>query len=133
MTDRVIAAARGWIGTPYHLHASRRGAGCDCIGLIRGVWREVAGPEPHPVPQYRHGSADAAPGLIAAQLSMWMDRAAPAPGRVALFRVARTRAPRHLGILTEDGVITAVERRGVVEMRRLPPWRLAGAWAVPEG
>ena len=34
---RVIAAARGWLGTPYHDQASVKSAGCDCLGLARGV------------------------------------------------------------------------------------------------
>ena len=48
--ERVIATARGWLGTPYHDQASLRGVGCDCLGLARGVWREVVGPEPFPIP-----------------------------------------------------------------------------------
>jgi NlpC/P60 family putative phage cell wall peptidase len=46
----VIAVARSWLGTPYHDQASLRGVGCDCLGLARGVWREVVGPEPFPIP-----------------------------------------------------------------------------------
>jgi NlpC/P60 family putative phage cell wall peptidase len=49
---RVVAAARGWLGTPYHDQASVRDVGCDCLGLVRGVWREVVGDEPLPVPPY---------------------------------------------------------------------------------
>ncbi|MEM9842167.1 MAG: peptidase P60, partial [Pseudomonadota bacterium] len=36
----VIEAARAWLGTPYRHQASRRGVGADCLGLIRGVWRD---------------------------------------------------------------------------------------------
>ena len=50
--DRVIAAARVWLGTPYHDQASLKGVGCDCLGLARGVWREVVGSEPFPIPPY---------------------------------------------------------------------------------
>lgn len=39
--EAVIAAARSWLGTPYHHQASRKGVGCDCLGLIRGIWREL--------------------------------------------------------------------------------------------
>lgn len=48
----VVAAARGWIGTPYVHQASAKGAGTDCLGLLRGVWREVQGAEPETVPAY---------------------------------------------------------------------------------
>ena len=49
---RVITAARGWLGTPYHDQASVKGVGCDCLGLVRGVWRELHGAEPLPLPPY---------------------------------------------------------------------------------
>ncbi len=39
--DRVVAIARDWIGTPYVHQASAQGAGCDCLGLLRGVWRAL--------------------------------------------------------------------------------------------
>ena len=39
----IVAAARRWIGTPYHHQGSLRGAGCDCLGLVRGVWRDLYG------------------------------------------------------------------------------------------
>ena len=48
----IVRAARGWIGTPYVHQASVRGAGCDCLGLLRGVWRDCLGPEPETVPPY---------------------------------------------------------------------------------
>ena len=37
-----------WIGTPYRHQASLKGVGCDCLGLVRGVWRAVIGAEPEP-------------------------------------------------------------------------------------
>lgn len=33
---QIIDAARDWIGTPYVHQASAKGAGCDCLGLLRG-------------------------------------------------------------------------------------------------
>src|SRR5690242_12458263 len=43
---RIIAEARAFIGTPYRHQASLKGVGCDCLGLVRGVWRAVYGDEP---------------------------------------------------------------------------------------
>lgn len=51
-SDEVVALARAWIGTPYVHQASKLGGGCDCLGLIRGVWREVYGHEPESIPAY---------------------------------------------------------------------------------
>jgi len=50
--DKVLALAEPWIGTPYRHQASLRGVGCDCLGLIRGVWRELYGSEPELPPPY---------------------------------------------------------------------------------
>ena len=58
---RVIAIARSWLGTPYHDQASLRGVGCDCLGLARGVWREVVGPEPFPIPPYSRDWGETGP------------------------------------------------------------------------
>jgi len=52
LQDEIVAAARGWLGTPYRHQAACRGAGCDCLGLVRGVWREVVGDEPDRPPAY---------------------------------------------------------------------------------
>lgn len=47
-----LAEARKWIGTPYHHQASRAGVGCDCLGLVSGVWRALYGDEPQTLPPY---------------------------------------------------------------------------------
>ena len=39
----IVAETRDWIGTPYRHQASLKGVGCDCLGLVRGVWRNVIG------------------------------------------------------------------------------------------
>ena len=51
-SQAVVARTRAWIGTPYRHQASLIGIGCDCLGLVRGVWREVLGPEPEAAPPY---------------------------------------------------------------------------------
>ena len=48
---RIIAEARAWIGTPYRHQASLKGVGCDCLGLVRGVWRALHGAEPEATPR----------------------------------------------------------------------------------
>ena len=50
--EAIVTAARGWLGTPYHHQASVKGVGSDCLGLIRGIWRELYGPEPEAMPPY---------------------------------------------------------------------------------
>jgi len=55
----VVAEARSWIGTPYRHQASCKGVGCDCLGLVRGVWRAAIGPEPEATPPYAADWAEA--------------------------------------------------------------------------
>jgi len=50
--NAVVSVARDWVGTPYVHQSSVRGAGTDCLGLLRGVWRKVLGGEPEAVPAY---------------------------------------------------------------------------------
>ncbi len=45
MAAAVVAEALSWIGTPYRHQAARKGVGCDCFGLVRGVWRALYGVE----------------------------------------------------------------------------------------
>jgi NlpC/P60 family putative phage cell wall peptidase len=55
----IVHLARAWLGTPYHHQASCRGAGTDCIGLIRGVYRELYGREAQALPAYTRDWAEA--------------------------------------------------------------------------
>ena len=61
----IVAAARGWIGTPYRHQASLKGIGTDCLGLVRGVWREVLGEEPERPPAYGAGWLECRGELLA--------------------------------------------------------------------
>ena len=40
-SDQIVDCARRWIGTPYRHQASRCGVGADCLGLVRGVYRDL--------------------------------------------------------------------------------------------
>lgn len=126
----IVATARGWIGTPYRHLAATRGAGCDCLGLVRGVWAELYGALPE-VPNYRPDARDHRDLLAAAEERL--ERAPLGPGRIVLFRLGSR--PRHCGILVSDNrFIHAQERIGVVEANLTEGWakRVAGCFAFPE-
>jgi NlpC/P60 family putative phage cell wall peptidase len=55
----IACEARRWIGTPYRHQASLHGVGCDCLGLVRGVWRAFYGDEPEVTPAYASDWAEA--------------------------------------------------------------------------
>ncbi len=143
LRERNLTEARGWIGTPYLHQASTKGAGTDCLGLIRGVWRAVVGVEPEVVPPYSPDWSE--PGrvedLLAAGLR-WM-RAVPVaerqPGDVILFRMRDGAVAKHLGIAAENAgspsFIHAYTGHGVVESPLSAPWarRIAACFAFPDG
>jgi NlpC/P60 family putative phage cell wall peptidase len=126
--EAVIAAARSWLGTPYHDQASVRGVGCDCLGLARGVWRDVVGPEPFPVPPYSRdwGEVGAREVLADSAGRMLLPAAAgaPEPGMLLIFRMRDRAVAKHIGVLTErETFIHAYERIGVVEQALTDAWR----------
>jgi NlpC/P60 family putative phage cell wall peptidase len=134
----ILAEARDWIGTPYQHQASAKGAGCDCLGLVRGVWRELYGAEPEAAPAYtpdwaeRHGEETL---LGAARRHMIECSAQEAfPGDVLLFRMAADAPAKHAAILDEgDRLIHAYWARAVVRSRYAPWWRArcAAVFAFP--
>lgn len=137
----VLAAARGWIGTPYVHQASCRGAGTDCLGLLRGVWRAVIGPEPVAVPAYTPDWAEPqGREELLAVARRWLVEKAPqdeAPGDVLLFRMRAGGIAKHLGIAGRVGAaasfVHAYSGHAVVESPLSLPWRrrIAGRFAFP--
>ncbi|MFN3644889.1 MAG: NlpC/P60 family protein [Gemmobacter sp.] len=123
----VITIARTWLGTPYHDQASLKGVGCDCLGLARGVWREVVGPEPFPIPAYSRDWGETGPREVLAEgARCMMIEVAPAtarPGALVLFRMMPRAIAKHVGILTgPDRFLHAYERLGVIEELLTPSW-----------
>ena len=125
-SDKIIAEARRWIDTPFHHQASQRGAGTDCLGLIRGIWRALYGIEPEPVPAYAPDWAEATASetLLEAARRTLIETTAPAPGDVLLFRLRPTGPARHCGILSApDRMIHAWSGHAVAEVPFAPPWQ----------
>ena len=122
--SRIVTTARGWIGTPYLHQASAKGAGCDCLGLIRGVWREVHGTEPMPVPPYTPDWSEPQ-----GEERLWdaartvLNPGQGAPGDLLLFRMRPGSVAKHLGILSApDAFIHSMSGHGVVESPLSAPW-----------
>ncbi|MCJ2117955.1 NlpC/P60 family protein [Methylobacterium sp. J-001] len=136
-----LGEARLWLGTPYRHQASLRGVGCDCLGLLRGIWRGLYGAEPEPVPPYAATWAEsAAPGTdpltaAAARHLMPAAGATPGPGDVLLFAFRRHLPAHHCAIATGDGaMIHAHDHAAVTEVALTAWWRrhLTGVFRFPE-
>jgi len=100
----VLAIAGTWVGTPYRHQGAVKGVGCDCLGLIRGIWRELYGGEPEAVPAYAPDWAERAgeERLIAAAERHFVPVASlrqGRPGDLVLFRFRPHLAAKHAGIL----------------------------------
>ena len=126
----VVAEARLWIGTPYVHQASVKGAGCDCLGLIRGVWRALHGAEPEAVPAYTPDWSEPQRTevlLAAAGRHMRQVRGDWLPGQVLLFRMRDGAVAKHLGIVTQSApagaFVHAYFGHGVVESPLSAPWQ----------
>lgn len=141
MRARALEAARSWLGTPYRHQASVKGEGADCLGLVRGVWREMFGSEPEVPPPYAADWAEAGgQETLWAAARRWLVEIpveAARPGDVLLFRMAPGCAAKHCAILSETAgqgrMIHAYWGRSVVESWMGDWWRkrLTAAFAWP--
>lgn len=139
---QIVAAARLWLGTPYVHQASARGAGCDCLGLIRGIWRDIRGVEPEAVPAYSQDwsepQGEERLWLAARNHLELKGRQDARAGDVLLFRMRDQGVAKHLGVQSCVGphprFIHAYSGRGVVESSLSLPWqrRLVARFEFPK-
>jgi NlpC/P60 family putative phage cell wall peptidase len=143
---RIVTAARGWLGTPYRHQAALKGVGCDCLGLLRGVWAEVIGPEPETPPPYHPDWAEqaagdgGAPEPLLAAARRWLSPVEGGlegiePGDVLVFRWRGHLPAKHLAIVSGPGLMIHAHDGAVVcEVAFSPWWRrhVAGAFRFPQ-
>jgi len=132
----ILDQARLWLGTPYRHQASTLHAGCDCLGLVRGVWRALHGAEPEPPPPYRPDWAETGGReLLLEAFARWLIPIhAPQPGDVLVFRMAPGAVAKHCAIQSApDRMIHAYWGRACVESALGRWWRerLAAAFRFP--
>ena len=137
--DTIITAARGWIATPYQHQASLKAVGCDCLGLVRGIWREVYGEEPEAAPPYVSDWAESSPvEALAEAARRHMREIAPtefAGGDLLLFRWRAHLPAKHAGLaVSPDSMVHAQDGARVAEIWLTPWWkrRIAFAFRFPE-
>jgi NlpC/P60 family putative phage cell wall peptidase len=132
--DLIVAAARAWIGTPYLHQASLKHVGCDCLGLVRGVWRDVYGDEPELPPAYSADWAEASSVEAMADAARRHCRDVPCTdyqaGDLLLFRWRDHLPAKHAGLATStETMIHAQDGVAVTEINLSPWWRKRLAYA----
>lgn len=134
--DAVAAEALAWLGTPYRHQASLRGAGADCLGLVRGIWRAVHGSEAEPMPAYGPDWRDGDGTTLEAAARRHLIAVAgpPETGDVVLFAMLRHRPARHCGVMVgATRFVHAQEHAGVIAVEMTQGWRrrIACVFRIP--
>ncbi len=140
VAENVVAETLSWIGTPYRHQASAKGVGCDCLGLVRGVWRALYQSE---LPVHEDYAADwSCSGVEEALLAgahRHFQLCKPGSflrGRLLIFRWRPHLPARHAGVaVTQDHFVHAYDGGGgVVRSFLVPQWhrRIAGVFAFPD-
>lgn len=141
IASKIIGHAREWIGTPYHHQACVKGVGCDCLGLLRGIFRDHHGVESDPeiVPPYSPDWAESNKGredmLGAAGRHLLKVEGDPQPGDVVIFRFRPNSVAKHCAIMSYGGkMIHAHQGNTVVEVNMIPWWqrKIAGVFRFQE-
>ena len=138
----IVEEARDWIGTPYRHQGSVQGKGCDCLGLIRGIWRARYGSEPEAIPAYSPDWSEAQ-----REERLWqavsrhldpVEKGPLTPGEVLLFRMRQGAVAKPRGIVSDTGFtpkfIHAYAHHGVIESPLSAPWarRIVARFAFKE-
>jgi len=135
----VVAEALSWVGTPYRHQGRRKGVGCDCLGLVLGVWGAVCGVAPELPGPYAPDWAEAGgeERLLAGARRHFREKPASAlaAGDLLVFRWRPHLPAKHAGILIgREQFVHAYEGVAVSLSALVPQWRkrIAGVFAFPE-
>ena len=132
----VLRCAEVWLDTPYRHQASVKGVGTDCLGLIRGVWRELYGEEPEAPPAYTPDWAEISgeETLLQAAERWLLPISSPQAGDVLLFRMAPNAPCKHIGLMAgQRRILHAYWGKSVVFSHFAPFWqrRHVASFAFP--
>ncbi len=118
LRTRIISETRSWVGTPYLHQASLKNVGCDCLGLVRGVWRSVYGQEPEATPAYSPDWAESGKvEALAFAARRHMDEIDPAefqPADLLVFRWRPHVPAKHLAIVVSPTTMIHAQQGAVV-------------------
>lgn len=135
----IVAEAKTWLGTPYRHQAALKGVGCDCLGLVRGVWRTIYGGEPERAPGYTPDWAEASGSETLAEAAgrhmLPVPVADAGAGDLLLFRWRANLPAKHAALLIAPDRFIHAQHGAAVATATLTPWwrrRVAYAFRFPE-
>lgn len=135
----ILAIAESWIGTPYRHQASTKHVGCDCLGLVMGIWYEIGGYEIGKAPDYSRDWAECSRSDLllgaAGRHLCPIETGSARPGDVLVFKWSEFTVSKHLAILAlNNRIIHAFERHVVCKTTLVPQWgrRISGAFSFPQ-
>lgn len=137
--EAVVAAAREWIGTPFHHAARVKGSGVDCSQLLIAVYSDELALVPpietgeYPPDWFLHRDLER---IQIAMLEHTRRMSSPLPGDIALFKYGRTVS--HSAIVVQGAphvrVVHSFTGFGVTETEVEPGHhlytRLVGWWTL---
>ncbi len=133
--EQIVAAARGWLGTPFHHQGRVKRAGVDCAGVIVEVAREL-GVGDVDVRGYGHRPDSRELEQLCHEHMTPVAPQDAKPGDVLLIMIDG--APQHMAFVTEIGGERAMlhsyaPARRVVEHRIDQDWagRIVAAFQLP--
>lgn len=136
---KIVSIARSWKGTPYHHQESVKGAGCDCLGLVRGVYQEYTGKPAAIFSPYSRDWAETSreETLInaAEKHLISTSKFSMHKGDVLIFRFRKWMVAKHTAILTsEHRMVHAIEGSKVEEVHLGKWWQrhIAAVFTFPE-
>lgn len=135
--EQIVRCARSWLGTPYHHQESIKGVGCDCLGLLRGVWTEFYGEaNPEEVPNYSpswndHRLDDPMLQIAKKYFKERPKHAEMQEGDVLMFRMRRGQAVKHCAIVSAQAKMIHAYNLHAVREDDITNWwleKLAGVF-----
>jgi NlpC/P60 family putative phage cell wall peptidase len=114
--ERIVAEAIGWIGTPWHHNQSKKGIGCDCVGFLAGVGRNVG----FLPPDFKLENYERIPrnDFLVKSLDRYLTRVDGYINTGDILAFKRARIITHVGIYTGEGsYLHADTDAGVIRSR----------------
>ena len=103
----LVDEAKLWLGTPYDHHSAIRNVGCDCVGLLIGVLKEIGymSEKYHPRAYAQQWMLHRSTEILISDLEEYSTEVLKnevSAGDILLFKFGR--ATSHMGIFLKDNV-----------------------------